>query len=260
MSTPTQHTALLTWVREMSDLCKPDAVTWCDGSEAEKDKLIQDCLKTGELESLDSTKLPGCYYSRSDINDVARTEDLTFICTRRKEDAGPTNNWMDPQEAYRKVGEIFKDSMRGRTMFVIPFIMGPAGSPFKKIGIQITDSRYVVLNMRIMTRMGAVALRELGDQGEFTKCLHGKADLNPKRRFICHFPEDNAVWSVGSAYGGNALLGKKCLALRLGSFLGKTQGWMAEHMMIIGVENPKGEVRYIAGAFPSQCGKTNLAM
>ena len=167
---------------------------------------------------------------------------------------------MDPKDAYRKVGEIFKGSMRGRTMYVIPFIMGPAASPFKKIGVQITDSRYVVLNMRIMTRMGQIALRDLGADGEFTKCLHGKADLNPQRRYICHFPEDNAIWSVGSAYGGNALLGKKCLALRIASYLGKTQGWMAEHMLIIGVENPKGEIRYLAAAFPSGCGKTNLAM
>jgi phosphoenolpyruvate carboxykinase (GTP) len=256
----THHPVLLAWVQEMTGLCQPDAVHWCDGSEDEKNRLIQDSLKSGELEALNAQKLPGCYYSRSDPNDVARTEDLTFICTRQKSDTGPTNNWMEPQEAYRKLGEIFRGSMRGRTMFVVPFIMGPAGSPFKKIGIQITDSRYVVLNMRIMTRMGQIALQELGDHGEFTKCLHGKADLNPQRRFICHFPEDNTVWSVGSAYGGNALLGKKCLALRLGSYLGKTQGWMAEHMMIIGVENPQGEVRYLAAAFPSQCGKTNLAM
>jgi phosphoenolpyruvate carboxykinase (GTP) len=167
---------------------------------------------------------------------------------------------MEPQEAYRKVGDIFRGSMKGRTMYVIPFMMGSAGSPFRKIGVQLTDSRYVTLNMRIMTRMGNIALEDLGATGEFTKCLHGKADLNPERRYICHFPEDNTVWSVGSAYGGNALLGKKCLALRIGSYLGKTQGWMAEHMLIAGIENPKGEVKYIAAAFPSQCGKTNLAM
>src|SRR5579872_2907792 len=167
---------------------------------------------------------------------------------------------MDPKEAYAKVGNIFKDSMKGRTMYVIPFMMGPAGSPFRKIGIQITDSRYVVLSMRVMTRMGLDALKELGLRGEFTKCLHGKADLNPKRRFICHFPEDNAVWSVGSAYGGNALLGKKCMALRIGSYLGRQQGWLAEHMLIVGVQNPAGEVKYAAAAFPSACGKTNLAM
>ena len=260
MTAPTQHTSLLAWVKEMTQLCAPDSVVWCNGSEDEKKRLIRESLESGELEELNQTQLPGCYYSRSDPNDVARTEDLTFICTRQQSDAGPTNNWMAPKEAYAKLGAIFKDSMRGRTLYVIPFIMGPAGSPFKKIGIQITDSRYVVLNMRIMTRMGAAALRELGTNGEFTKCLHGKADLNPKRRFICHFPEDNTVWSVGSAYGGNALLGKKCMALRIGSFLGKTQGWMAEHMLIIGVENPQGAVKYIAAAFPSACGKTNLAM
>ena len=241
-------------------MCRPDSIHWCDGSEEEKNRLTRECLASGELEELNQEKLPGCYYSRSDVNDVARTEDLTFICTRNQADAGPTNNWSDPQETYKKLADIFKDSMRGRTMYVIPFIMGPAGSPFKKIGVQITDSRYVTLNMRIMTRMGRIALRELGSDGEFTRCLHGKADLNPKRRFICHFPEDNTIWSVGSAYGGNALLGKKCMALRIGSYLGKTQGWMAEHMLIIGVENPQGKIHYVAAAFPSQCGKTNLAM
>ncbi len=254
------HSALQSWVQETAQLCQPDKVYWCDGSEAEKNRLTQECLASGELEELDSQKLPGCYYSRSDRNDVARTEDLTFICTRKKEDAGPTNNWSDPQETYTQLREIFRGSMRGRTLYVIPFIMGTAGSPFKQIGVQISDSRYVVLNMRIMTRMGAIALKELGDNGTFTQCLHGKADLNPKRRFICHFPEDNAIWSVGSAYGGNALLGKKCMALRIGSYLGKQQGWMAEHMLVIGVENPQGKIHYLAAAFPSQCGKTNLSM
>ena len=255
-----RHAAALEWVSEMAALCRPDSVYWCDGSEEEKNRLTKECLASGELEELDQTKWPGCYYSRSDLNDVARTEQLTFICTRAKEDAGITNNWMDPKEAYQKVGDIFRGSMKSRTMYVIPFIMGQHGSPFRKIGIQITDSRYVALNMRIMTRMGTIALKDLGTTGEFTKCLHGKADLNPGRRFICHFPEDNAIWSVGSAYGGNALLGKKCLALRIGSYLGKQQGWMAEHMLIVGIQNPKGDVKYIAGAFPSQCGKTNLAM
>src|SRR5882672_4309769 len=255
-----QHQKAAAWVDEMARLCQPDTVYWCDGSEEEKARLTKECLASGELEELNQDKWPGCYWSRSDINDVARTEHLTFICTRAKDDAGITNNWMDPKEAYQKVGDIFQGSMKGRTMYVIPFIMGPAGSPFRKIGIQITDSRYVTLNMRIMTRMGDIALKDLGTSGEFTKCLHGKADLNPERRFICHFPEDNAIWSVGSAYGGNALLGKKCLALRIGSYLGKTQGWMAEHMLIVGIENPKGEVKYVAAAFPSQCGKTNLAM
>ncbi len=255
-----QHKEAVAWVSDMARLCQPDSIYWCDGSEEEKDRLTEECLASGELEQLDQTKWPGCYWSRSDINDVARTEQLTFICSRAKDDAGITNNWMDPKEAYQKLGDIFRGSMKGRTMYVIPFIMGPAGSPFRKIGIQITDSRYVTLNMRIMTRMGEAALKDLGVSGEFTKCLHGKADLNPNRRFICHFPEDNAIWSVGSAYGGNALLGKKCLALRIGSYLGKEQGWMAEHMLIVGIENPKGEVKYVAAAFPSQCGKTNLAM
>ncbi len=255
-----KHKEAAAWVAEMVRLCQPDQVYLCNGSEAEKKRLTKECLASGELEELNQKNWPGCYYHRSDPSDVARTEHLTFICTRKKGDAGITNNWMDPQEAYQKAGDIFRGSMKGRTMYVIPFVMGIPGSPFQKIGIQITDSRYVTLSMRVMTRMGTVALKELGDRGEFTKCLHGKADLNPNRRYICHFPEDNTIWSVGSAYGGNALLGKKCLALRIGSYLGKTQGWMAEHMLIVGVENPRGEVKYIAAAFPSQCGKTNLAM
>lgn len=259
-SAPTSHSALIAWVQEAVDLCQPQSVHWCDGSEAEKKRLIEECLASNELEALDPKKLPECYYSRSDPNDVARTESLTFICTRQQADAGPTNNWSEPQATYEKLRDIFRGSMRGRTLYVMPFIMGPAGSPFKQIGVQITDSRYVVLNMRIMTRMGAIALKELGASGAFTKCLHSKADLNPQRRYICHFPEDNTIWSVGSAYGGNALLGKKCMALRIGSYLGRQQGWLAEHMLIIGVQNPKGEIRYIAAAFPSQCGKTNLAM
>lgn len=258
--TSISHRGALAWIDEMARLCQPDSVYWCDGSEEEKNRLTQESLAAHELDALDPKRWPDCYWSRSDLNDVARTEQLTFICTRAKDDAGVTNNWMDPRAAYEKLGAIFQGSMKGRTMYVIPFIMGTAGSAFSKIGIQITDSRYVTLNMRIMTRMGAIALKDLGASGEFTKCLHGKADLNPARRFICHFPEDNTIWSVGSAYGGNALLGKKCLALRIGSFLGKKQGWMAEHMLIVGIENPKGEVKYVSAAFPSQCGKTNLAM
>ena len=256
----TRNPHVQTWVREMAALCKPDRIQWCDGSEAEKKRLTDEALRTGEVTELDPEKLPGCLYHRTAENDVARTEHLTFICTRSQDDAGPTNNWMDPQEAYRKLSGIFGGSMKGRTLYVIPFIMGPAGSPQSKIGIQLTDSLYVVLNMRIMTRMGIQALKQLGDTNDFTRCLHGKADLSIDRRFICHFPEDNTIWSVGSGYGGNALLGKKCLALRIGSYLGRTQGWMAEHMLIVGIENPKGEVRYVAAAFPSQCGKTNLAM
>jgi phosphoenolpyruvate carboxykinase (GTP) len=257
---PEVHGSLAAWVKEVADLCNPDAVYWCDGSEEEKDRLTRECLSSGELEELNQEDWPGCYLSRSDINDVARSEQQTFICSRRKEDAGITNNWMDPEIAYRKLTGILRGSMRGRTLYVIPFFMGTAGSSFRKIGIQITDSRYVVLSMRIMTRMGQAALDDLDTMGEFTKCLHAKADLDPQRRYICHFPEDNAVWSVGSAYGGNALLGKKCLALRIGSYLGKIQGWLAEHMLILGVENPEGRVKYIAAAFPSQCGKTNLSM
>ncbi len=256
----TENKQVINWVQEMAELCKPDRVAWCDGSEAEKNRLTAEAVSTDELVELDQQKLPGCYYHRSAENDVARTEHLTFICSRNKENAGPTNNWMDPKEAYKKLSDIFSGSMKGRTMYVIPFIMGPAGSPSSKVGVQLTDSIYVVLNMRIMTRMGRVALKQLGPSNDFSRCLHGKADLDINRRFICHFPEDNTIWSVGSGYGGNALLGKKCLALRIGSYLGQKEGWLAEHMLILGIENPKGEIHYIAAAFPSQCGKTNLAM
>src|SRR5258708_5520902 len=202
MRSVSEHKHLAAWVDEIAQLCQPEQVYFCDGSDTEKERLTQECLESGELEELNQAKWPGCFWSRSDVNDVARTEQLTFICTPTKEEAGVTNNWMAPQEAYRKVGEIFRGSMKGRPMYVIPFIMGPGGSPFSKIGIQITDSRYVTLNMRIMTRMGKIALDELGTSGDFTKCLHGKADLNPERRFICHFPDDNTIWSVGSAYVG----------------------------------------------------------
>jgi phosphoenolpyruvate carboxykinase (GTP) len=251
---------LTKWVKEMAALCVPDKIVWCDGSDAEKDRLTQEGLACGEIELLNQEKLPGCLYHRTARNDVARTEHLTFICTKKKEDAGPTNNWMYPAEAYKKLVGIFQGSMKGRTMYVIPFLMGVPGSPLEKIGVQLTDSIYVVLNMRIMTRIGDIALEELGTGNGFTRCLHGKADLDINRRFICHFPEDNTIWSVGSGYGGNVLLGKKCLSLRIGSYLGRKEGWLAEHMLIVGIENPKGEVRYIAGAFPSHCGKTNLSM
>ena len=252
--------AVLQWVQQMAALCKPEKIYWCDGSEEEKQELIREAIRLGDLEPLNQERMPGCYLHRSNPNDVARTEELTFICTQSKEGVGPTNNWMDPQEAYRKLGAIFDGSMKGRTMYVVPFIMGQPGSAFGKVGIELTDSVYVALNMRIMTRMGKVAWDQLGDSNSFTRGLHGKADLNPSRRFICHFPEDNTIWSVGSGYGGNALLGKKCLALRIASFLGQKEGWFAEHMLILGIENPKGEVTYVAAAFPSQCGKTNLAM
>ncbi|MHB0912865.1 MAG: phosphoenolpyruvate carboxykinase (GTP) [Armatimonadota bacterium] len=248
------------WVNEMVQLCQPDKVVWCDGSVEEKNRLEAEAVRTGEVMELNQDKLPGCLLHRTAENDVARTEHLTFICTSRKEDAGPTNNWMSPEEAYSKLGEIFRGSMKGRTLYVVPFIMGVPGSPFSKIGVELTDSIYVVLNMRIMTRMGQVALDELGDSDDFTKCLHSKHELDIDHRYICHFPEDNTIWSVGSGYGGNVLLGKKCLALRIASALGRKEGWMAEHMLILGVENPQGEVHYVAGAFPSACGKTNLAM
>src|SRR3989338_4952334 len=212
----TSNKSVIAWVTEMAKLCQPDGIVYLDGSEQEKDRLTHQALASGEVELLNQEKLPGGLYHRSDSNDVARTEHLTFICTREKMDAGPTNNWMSPKEAYQKLGDIFRGSMKSRTMYVIPFIMGPAGSPTSKIGIQLTDSIYVVLNMRIMTRMGSVAWKQLGNSDDFTRCLHGKADLNINRRFICHFPEDNTIWSVGSGYGGNALLGKKCLALRVG--------------------------------------------
>lgn len=244
----------------MRELCLPRAVVWCDGSEEERKRFEDEGVRAGEVERLDPVSYPGCLYAHSAENDVARVENLTFICTKKKRDAGPTNNWMDPAEAYAKLRPIFQGSMKERTMYVVPFIMGVPGSPFSKVGFEITDSLYVVLNMRIMTRMGLPALQTLGGSPDFTKGLHSKAHLDEHERFICHFPEDNAIWSVGSNYGGNVLLGKKCMALRIASFLGRREGWLAEHMMISGVEDPKGNIRYFAAAFPSQCGKTNLAM
>ncbi|HJX09893.1 MAG TPA: phosphoenolpyruvate carboxykinase (GTP) [Candidatus Binatia bacterium] len=248
------------WVKDMAAMCQPDDVYWCDGSEDERERLTQAAVQCGDLIALNQKALPGCYLHRSALNDVARTENLTFVCSEDKEDAGPNNNWMAPAESYDKLSKIFAGSMRGRTLYVIPFLMGPQGSPFSKVGIQVTDSVYVVLNMRIMTRMGKIALDHLGDSDDFTRCLHGKADLDIERRFICHYPQDNTIWSVGSGYGGNALLAKKCLALRIASKLGHKEGWLAEHMLIVGVESPDGEIHYICGAFPSACGKTNLAM
>lgn len=256
----TKNAALNKWVEECAALCKPDKIVWCDGSEEERERLEGEAFATGEMLQLNQKKLPGCVYHRTALNDVARTEHLTYICTAQKEDAGPNNNWMTPEEGYERAGKIFRDSMIGRTMYVIPFSMGPVGSPFSKIGIELTDSIYVVLNMRIMTRMGKAVLDVLGDDGEFTKCLHGKADLDIDKRLILHFLEDNTIWSVGSGYGGNALLGKKCLALRLASYLAKQEGWLAEHMLILGIQDPEGNMTYIAAAFPSACGKTNLAM
>lgn len=255
-----KHKKAAEWIKEMAALCKPDKVVYCDGSEEEKQRLTDEAVSTGELYLLDQEKLPGCVLHRTAENDVARTEHLTFICTRAEKDAGPTNNWMDPKEAYSKVGAMFDGAMRERTMYVIPFIMGVPGSPFRKLGIELTDSIYVVLNMRIMTRMGQIAIDELGEDEEFTKCLHSKGELDIERRFILQFPEDNTIWSFGSGYGGNVLLGKKCLSLRIASYLGLQEGWMAEHMLILGLESPDGEITYISAAFPSACGKTNLAM
>jgi phosphoenolpyruvate carboxykinase (GTP) len=248
------------WVEEVRALCQPDSIHWCDGSEEERLRLTADAVRDGVLLPLNPAKLPNSYLHRSDPSDVARTEHLTFICTTEKADAGPNNNWMSPADAKAKLTELYRGAMRGRTLYVIPFVMGPVGAEASKVGIEITDSVYVVLNMRIMTRMGDQAWRHLAGREDFTRCLHSLGDLSPDRRFICHFPEDNAIWSVGSGYGGNALLGKKCLALRIASALGRDQGWMAEHMLILGVENPRGEKHYICGAFPSACGKTNLAM
>ena len=256
----TSNPHLIAWVAEMAALTKPDRIVWCDGSLEEKTKLTDEAVELKILEPLNQEKLPGCYLHRSNPNDVARVENLTFICTPTKDDAGPTNNWMDPKEAYAKVGKLFDGSMKGRTMYVIPYIMGPAGSKLSKVGVELTDSIYVVLNQRIMTRMGRIALTMLGDSNDFNRGLHSTLDCNPERRYICHFPQDNTIWSVGSGYGGNVLLGKKCLALRIGSYLGKTEGWLAEHMLILGVESPEGEMTYVAAAFPSACGKTNFAM
>ena len=255
-----RHKGAARWVDEMAALCKPDEIVWCDGSEDEKQRLQQQAFATGEIHQLNQEKLPGCVLHRTAVNDVARVEHLTFICSRKEEDAGPTNNWMDPKEAYSKVGDMFKDSYEGRTMYVAPFLMGPAGSPFRKVGIELTDSIYVVLNMRIMTRMGQVAMDDLDEDEAFTKCLHCRGELDLNRRYILHFPEDNTIWSYGSGYGGNVLLGKKCLSLRIASYLGLQEGWMAEHMLIVGIESPDGDITYLAGAFPSACGKTNLAM
>jgi phosphoenolpyruvate carboxykinase (GTP) len=256
----TSNPQLQAWVEEAARLTQPDRVVWCDGSPEEKQRLTEEAVATGVLIPLNQDKLPGCYLHRSNPNDVARMEHLTFICSRSKEAAGPTNNWMDPKDAYAKLGKLLEGSMKGRTMYVVPYLMGPEGSPYAKVGIELTDSIYVVLNMGIMTRMGRVALDTLGASNDFNRGLHATLDCNPDRRFICHFPEDNTIWSVGSGYGGNVLLGKKCLALRIGSYLGRAEGWLAEHMLILGVESPEGQTTYVAAAFPSACGKTNFAM
>ena len=248
------------WVAEMAELTAPDAVVWITGEEEQTEKLRKQAMSTGEIIQLNQEKLPGCYLHRTAINDVARVENRTFIVTTKREDAGPTNNWMSPDECKAKLIPLYRGSMRGRTMYVIPYSMGVIGSDFSKIGIELTDSIYVVLNMLIMTRAGKACLDQLGDSPEFIKGLHSKATLDEENRYIVHFPEENTIWSVNSGYGGNVLLGKKCFALRIASYLGRKEGWMAEHMLILGVEYPNGETKYVAAAFPSACGKTNLAM
>ena len=256
----TNNTAVKTWMDEMVAMCQPDKIVWIDGSEEQLEALRAEAVSTGEMIKLNQEKLPGCYYHRTAVNDVARVEDRTFICTPTKEEAGPTNNWMAPDEMYAKLKALYKGSMKGRTMYVIPYSMGPVGSPFSKIGIELTDSIYVVLNMAIMTRIGKAVIDQLGDSSDFVKCLHSKKDIDPEERYIVQFPQDATIWSINSGYGGNVLLGKKCFALRIASYLGMKEGWMAEHMLILGLENPQGEVKYICAAFPSACGKTNLAM
>jgi phosphoenolpyruvate carboxykinase (GTP) len=256
----TSNAALKSWVEEVARLTKPDSIHWCDGSEAENAALIEAMTRTGDLIKLNPETHPNCYLHRSHPSDVARVEHLTFVCTRNRDDAGPNNLWMDPEEAHRKVDALFEGSMRGRTMYVVPYCMGPIDSPFSRCGVEITDSPYVVANMRIMTRMGTPALRRIEREGTFVKGLHSIGDLNPDRRFIMHFPEELSIKSIGSGYGGNALLGKKCHALRIASYQARTEGWLAEHMLLMGVQNPEGKTYYIAAAFPSACGKTNLAM
>lgn len=256
----TNNKTILAWIDEMKALVNPDQVVWIDGTEEQLEELRKEAVESGEMIKLNQEKLPGCYYHRTAPNDVARVEDRTLICSRKEEDAGPTNHWKEPQEAYKMLYDIARGSYKGRTMYVIPYSMGPVGSPLAKIGVELTDSIYVVLNMSIMTRVGQKVMDVLGDSNDWVRGLHCKCDVDPEKRWICQFPEDNTIISVNSAYGGNVLLGKKCFALRIASYQAKNEGWMAEHMLILGVENPKGEVKYVCAAFPSACGKTNLAM
>ncbi|MBI4663035.1 MAG: phosphoenolpyruvate carboxykinase (GTP) [Verrucomicrobia bacterium] len=256
----TTNAALIRWVEETMELCQPDRVYWCDGSEAEKEALTSEAVAKGVLIRLNPEKRPGCYYHRSNPNDVARVEQCTYVCTPTEDEAGPTNNWAPPADMYQKLHGLCRGAMQGRTMYVVPYLMGPLGSPLTKVGVELTDSIYVVLSMRVMTRMGKIAYEQLGESRDFNRGLHCMLDINAERRYIVHFPQDNAVISVGSNYGGNVLLGKKCLSLRIGSYLGRKEGWMAEHMLILGVESPQGEKTYVAAAFPSACGKTNFAM
>ena len=257
----TNNKNVLKWVDEMVALCKPDKVVWIDGSEEQLKALRDEAIATGEMIKLNQEKLHGCLYHRTAPNDVARVEDRTFICSKKKEDAGPTNNWKDPEEMHALLNKLYDGVMKGRTMYVIPYSMGPIGSKMSKVGVEVSDSLYVVLNMDIMTRMGRQAFVQLGDESnDFVRGLHSKADVDPENRYIVHFPEENSICSINSAYGGNVLLGKKCFALRIASYQGKNEGWMAEHMLILGIENPQGETKYVCAAFPSACGKTNLAM
>ena len=248
------------WIDEMAAMTQPEKIVWIDGTEEQAEALRAEACSTGEMIKLNQEKLPGCYLHRTAVNDVARVEGRTFICTETKEQAGNINNWMDPNECYEKLTKLYTGSMKGKTMYVIPYSMGIVGSDFAKYGIELTDSIYVVLNMLIMTRVGNNVLEALGDGADFIKGLHAKADLDEENRYICHFPQDNTIWSINSGYGGNVLLGKKCFALRIASYLGRKEGWMAEHMLILGVQYPNGDIKYISAAFPSACGKTNLAM
>ena len=256
----TNNKNVLTWVKEMEDLMTPDKVVWIDGSEEQLKALREEAFSTGEMQPLNEELLPGCMLHHTAKNDVARVEDRTFICTSNKADDCMMVNWMDPNEMKAKLLPLYKNVMAGRTMYVIPYCMGPIGSPFSKVGVEVTDSIYVVLNMDIMTRVGVKALRQLGDSNDFVRGQHARADIDPENRYIVQFPEDNAIWSINSGYGGNVLLGKKCFALRIASYQGYKEGWMAEHMLILGIEDPQGNVDYITAAFPSACGKTNLAM
>ena len=256
----TNNKSVLAWLDEMKSLLTPDEVVWIDGSEEQLEALRAEACQTGELIKLNEEKLPGCYLHRTAVNDVARVEGRTFICSKNEEDAGPTNNWMAPDKAYKMLFDIARGSYKGRTMYIIPYSMGPIGSPLSQIGLEVTDSIYVVLNMAIMTRVGKAVLDCLGDSEDWIKGLHSRCDIDEEKRYICHFPEDNYIISVNSGYGGNVLLGKKCFALRIASYLGKNDQWMAEHMLILGIEDPEGNTTYVAAAFPSACGKTNLAM
>ncbi|MCB1059560.1 MAG: phosphoenolpyruvate carboxykinase (GTP) [Calditrichaeota bacterium] len=256
----TANSAVTSWVDECAKLCKPDKVHWCDGSDAERDMLTKMLLDSGEFTRLNEANWPNCYLYRSDPTDVARTEKVTYICSEKESDCGPTNNYMSPAQAQAEILPRYAGAMKGRTMYVLPYVMGPLGSPYSKVGFQLTDSVYVVLNMFIMARVGDKALKQLGDSKDFVKGMHSIGELKPETRAICHFPERNEIWSFGSGYGGNALLGKKCHALRIASAQAHREGWLAEHMLILGLENPEGKTYYIAAAFPSACGKTNLAM